>query len=590
MKTSLRKTLAFILTVFFLFHCSSIQVPEKPKEIQKGDLSYAKERAEYIVKKAMEKNSVYGGILLVVKGSDIIIKKGYGISNKSKNIPVNEKTLFQIGSISKVFTALGIMKLKEEGRLSLNDPVTKYIPELKMKKRNPNDRVPTVRNLMTHHSGLPSDLMNGFLTDQKTDEHTENFRSLGEKLENEHMANPPEKVHSYSNLAFGLLGLVIERASGKPLESYMREKIFLPIGMKSTSYVFLPNESYSKAYFGKEEREMLKIRDLGAGSLSTNLDDFSNFLIFINGDGKIGSREILKKSSFLEMTEPQNKNAVFDFGQITGLPFIFSIPFNDKIIIGHDGYLPPFVSSFIFSPQEKIAVFTSYNTALSSPSEGTGEILAEFIEAASGEKRKITDNDKAITVEKEKLQKFDGKYAALPGSFEFTADEGGYRTDKMLYLYPKADGTFGIKVRILGIKFGVEILKKLNFQFAENAGEKVFSMNYGNFSIMKGVQYTPSKIPDVWKKRKGKYEIINHSNYKVFQDPEISLNEDDGMIVFSTQLDIGAKGAFQVSLLPETDTTARTAGLGRYSGEVMYASQENGTEILNFDGYRFRKK
>ena len=590
MKTSLRKSFIFALTVFFLFQCSSIQVPEKPKEIQKGDLSYAKERAEYIVKKAMEKNSVYGGILLVAKGSDIIIKKGYGISDKSKNIPVNEKTLFQIGSISKVFTALGIMKLKEEGRLSLNDPVTKYIPELKMKKRNPNDRVPTVRNLMTHHSGLPSDLMNGFLTDQKTDEHTESFRSLGKKLENEHMANPPEKVHSYSNLAFGLLGLVIERASGKSLESYMREKIFLPIGMKSTSYVFLPNESYSKAYFGKEEREMLKIRDLGAGSLSTNLDDFSNFLIFINGTGKIGSREILKKSSFLEMTEPQNKNVAFDFGQSTGLPFIFSIPFNDKVIIGHDGYLPPFVSSFIFSPQEKIAVFTSYNTALSSPSEGTGEILAEFIEAASGEKKRTTDNDKAITVEKEKLQKFDGKYAALPGSFEFTADEGGYRTDKMLYLYPKSDGTFGIKVRILGMKFGVEVLKKMNFQFAENAGEKVFSLNYGNFSIMKGVQYTPSKIPDVWKKRKGKYEIINQSNYKVFQDPEISLNEDDGMIVFSAQLDIGAKGAFQVSLLPETDTTARTAGLGRYSGEVMYASQESGSEILNYDGYRFKKK
>ena len=160
----------------------------------------------------------------------------------------------------------------------------------------------------------------------------------------------------------------------------------------------------------------------------------------------------------------------------------------------------------------------------------------------------------------------------------------------MLYLYPKSDGTFGIKVRILGMKFGVEVLKKMNFQFAENAGEKVFSLNYGNFSIMKGVQYTPSKIPDVWKKRKGKYEIINQSNYKVFQDPEISLNEDDGMIVFSAQLDIGAKGAFQVSLLPETDTTARTAGLGRYSGEVMYASQEDGAEILNYDGYRFKKK
>ncbi|HMV80165.1 MAG TPA: serine hydrolase domain-containing protein [Leptospiraceae bacterium] len=590
MKTSFRRIFPPFFIILTFIQCSSLQVPEKPKEIQKGDLSYAKKRAEYIVQRAMEKNSVYGGLLLVAKGNEIIIKKGYGISDKSKNIPVSEKTLFQIGSISKVFTALGIMKLKEEGRLSLNDPVTKYIPELKMKKRNPEDRIPTVRNLLTHHSGLPSDIMNGFLTDQKTEEHTEKFRSLGKILENEHMANQPEKTHSYSNLAFGLLGLVIERAAGKSLDSYMREKIFLPIGMKSTSYVFLPNESYSKAYFGKEERDMLKIRDLGAGSVSTNLDDFSNFLLFINSEGRAGNGEVLKKSSFLEMTEPQNKNIVFDFGQSTGLPFIFSVPFNDKIIIGHDGYLPPFVSSFLFSPKEKIAVFTSYNTALSSPSEGTPEIMEEFLEAVSGEKKKPNDNDKIITIEKQTLQKFDGKYAAIPGSFEFTADEGGYRTDKMLYLYPKSDGTFGIKVRILGINLSVEALKKLNVQFAEHSGEKVFSMNYGNFSVMKGVQYTPKKLTDVWKKRKGKYEIINHSSYKVFQNPEISLNEDDGMIVFSTQLDIGAKGAFQISFLPETDTTARTPGLGRYAGEVMYITEENGKEILNYDGYKFRKK
>jgi CubicO group peptidase (beta-lactamase class C family) len=171
----------------------------------------------------------FHGALLVARDGQIVLSKGYGYADPQNKVPFTSETAFDVGSITKQFTAAAIMRLEMEGKLSTEDPITKYFDEVPEEKR-----AITLHHLLTHSSGLMSELGG----DYEVAPRDQVVRTM---LAMRPGAKPGGR-YRYSNGGYSMLAAIVEIASGQPYEQYLREKLFLPAGMKHTGYL-LPDWS-----------------------------------------------------------------------------------------------------------------------------------------------------------------------------------------------------------------------------------------------------------------------------------------------------------------------------------------------------------
>lgn len=165
----------------------------------------------------------YSGSLLVAKDGEIVLSSGYGLADRENRVPVTAETVFDIGSITKQFTAAAILKLEMEGRLSVNDPVSRWFPNVPADKQGM-----TLHHLLTHSSGL-RDVFGGDYEVAERD-------SLADVILASELQWAPGTRYDYSNSGYSLLATVVEKASGMPYEQYVREKLWAPAGMTRTGY------------------------------------------------------------------------------------------------------------------------------------------------------------------------------------------------------------------------------------------------------------------------------------------------------------------------------------------------------------------
>ncbi|MFK5958719.1 MAG: serine hydrolase [Lutibacter sp.] len=173
----------------------------------------------------------FNGSVLVVENGEVIYKKGLGLANMEWNIPNQPNTKHRLGSITKQFTSMLILQLVEQGKLSLNGKVSDYLPEYPKKSGNKI----TIHHLLTHSSGIPEYLMiPNFIKEKSRDQYTPTeFMSF---FKNSPLLFTPGKEFSYSNSGYFLLGIIIEKVTGKSYEQVLQENIFTPLKMNNTGY------------------------------------------------------------------------------------------------------------------------------------------------------------------------------------------------------------------------------------------------------------------------------------------------------------------------------------------------------------------
>jgi CubicO group peptidase (beta-lactamase class C family) len=165
----------------------------------------------------------FSGAFLVARGRDVILHEGYGLADRENRTPYAAGTVFDIGSITKQFTAAGILKLEEEGRLRVSDPISRFFTGV------PGDKQAiTIHHLLTHSAGLIGDFGNDYEVMPR------------DSLVGLALASPlqsvPGTLYAYSNAGYSLLGAIIEIASGTEYERYLHERLFVPAGMRQTGY------------------------------------------------------------------------------------------------------------------------------------------------------------------------------------------------------------------------------------------------------------------------------------------------------------------------------------------------------------------
>ncbi|MGH8623105.1 MAG: serine hydrolase domain-containing protein, partial [Burkholderiales bacterium] len=230
-------TSALILSAVLVAGCSAgrAQVDLRVESaIIRGRLG---QKADSILRAAAD--SGVAGVALLVGGGEILLRKGYGLANREKGVPFTPNTLIDFGSITKQFTAAGILALEADGALSVTDSIGRFFPTAPADKA-----VITIHQLLTQSSGMP----NGFAGDYVVMPRD----SLLTLAWQARLLFAPGKGYSYSNAGYSILGAIIEKASGRPYESYLHDRLFRPAGLRATGYV-LPRWDSSRVAHGYRE-------------------------------------------------------------------------------------------------------------------------------------------------------------------------------------------------------------------------------------------------------------------------------------------------------------------------------------------------
>ena len=394
-----------------------------------------------------------GAAVLVAQNGSVLLERGYGLANIGHRVAVTPETRFRIGSISKQFTAAAILKLQEEGKLSIDDKLSKFIADY------PRGDEVTVHHLLTHTSGIHSytgkpDFLDTVTVGVEPEPHIKSFK-------NDPYDFDPGKQWSYNNSGYFLLGYIIEKVSGQSYDKYLRQTFFEPLGMRDTGVheatAILDHEATGYSY---ENGRLSKALDWnmsragGAGALYSTVRDLYrwNEAVF---NGKVLSEASLKaaftpvKTAADDAAEPKEAGYGYGWGiqKLRGLREI-----------AHGGGLHGFVTFLLRLPQEHFTVAVLVNCAPPRPGTDPGGLahdIAEFYLADVLAPREIPKVDASVTPES--LDVVVGRYDYGTGVLTVTREGGklfAQLTGQPRFpIYPKSDTEFFWKVTEAEVKF-----------------------------------------------------------------------------------------------------------------------------------------
>lgn len=315
----------------------------------------------------IETQRTYRGIpglaIAVVHDQELVWSRGFGVADLTTKVPVTPSTIFRIASITKTFTATAIMILRDRGKLRLDDPVSLHLPWFTYKNRHADGPPVTIRQLLTHTSGLPREAAFPYWTDH-------NFPTREQMIAAFHEQESifePETRYKYSNLGMAILGEVIAAASGMTYDAFVTKNILQPLGMTGTSVY--PQEAVRARWATGYDRKMddgsrkavamLDSRGLvSAANISSTVEDLGRWASFHMLEGKNTPGQILKGSTLREMHRVQWVNRSWTGGAGLG----FSVSKGDgRQTYGHGGWVGGNRSQFTVSPKEKVAVIVMVN-------------------------------------------------------------------------------------------------------------------------------------------------------------------------------------------------------------------------------------
>lgn len=304
-----------------------------------------------------------GVSIAMVYDRDLIWVKGYGYADLEKKIPATPQTAYRIASLTKLFTATAILQLRDAGKLQLDDPVAEYLPWFRLKDTCQNSPVITIWHMLTHTSGLPREFETLYWDEM-------NFPEAGKFIKMFQEATtilPREKEIKYSNVAFAVLGHVIEAVSGEKYTDYIKSRILEPLGMTGTEVnprkdMLTLATGYKRRVPG-QPREVEPFIDLkgmtSLGNMASTVEDLAKFIALQFRDRQAGGSQILKGSTLREMQRVHWLNPDWKSGR--GLGWAVA-RIDDWVRIQHSGYVDGYISYIAAAPKEKFGVVVLTNS------------------------------------------------------------------------------------------------------------------------------------------------------------------------------------------------------------------------------------
>lgn len=385
-----------LLTLVFAFSTSWCQYlpPVFPDSDRAQRVMATQGFVENMLREFMKQRNAPGLVYGVILDGRLLYYGGFGVINLERGYKADPTSLFRIASMSKSITAVAILQLRDAGKLSLDDPASKYIPEMKNLRLLTSDSpVITIRHLLTHGSGLPEDNAWG---DRQLDATDAELRKL--MADGPSFSTPVGTEYEYSNVGFALLGQIVQVVSGMSFEEYTTRNIFEPLGMKNTvwEYSKAPGEKLALGYGWMEgKHEVIPLLHHGSygamGGLITSIEDFAKYVAMHLGawPARDGAETYpLRRSSLREMHHPwrfDRVNARFRYpnGRECAMASAYAYGLRwtqdcDGVVsVGHSGGLPGFGSNWTMLPQYGLAIMSFDNRTYG----GTATVNAAILDS-----------------------------------------------------------------------------------------------------------------------------------------------------------------------------------------------------------------
>ncbi len=584
-----------------------------------GGTSYEKTMTQMtsFIEEQMEKDQVTGLGIALVDEDRTVWARGFGYADEAQQIPATKDTLFEIGSNSKTMVAALVMQLVEAGRLHLNDPLEKHIPNFAMKKPlgsfpSPGGGV-TIRYMLNHHSGLPGDLFNGAFAVGKSDPKFNDY--LVAYLAGEYGDFPPGFLLAYSNTAYSLLADVVAAASGQSFQE-RSQAFFRDLGMDHTTFfresaAVPPHQS--KGYLMGQEYGPFYCNIPAAGSVLSSASDMAKYLKMVLAGGVGERNRVLSKETLSTMLTRTNGSVALDGDVSVGLGWFLSddpLTYAGRLCWHNGGTLLMMSHMEILRDHGLgVVVMTNSITGAAVAHDAAHKALQLALEEKKGlrpPKAPDPDPSPVVTWTDAQLDAVAGIYVTTTTGYDrLVREDGGLRWVENAHGAAARDGSGDV----LG-ETGRRLVPRANgwfsspdsqgeqFEFVEMEGRRVMISHTSTFKGLLAERYEPpADFSDAWKARRGIYDLVNlrEDDASRALPPEYGFNSftaefdiQDGLLVL--ELTQGLRKGMRYVIHPLSDTLGYLRGLGRNLGSSVQIISTGAGEELQLLGLRYRKR
>lgn len=356
--------------------------------------------------------------IALVDGDRVIWAAGFGFQDAARQKPAGANTIYRVGSVSKLFTDVGVMQLVEQGKLDLDAPVAKYLPDFK--PENPADAPITLRQLMTHRSGLLRESPVGNYFDDTSPSLADTVASLNQTK----LVYPPNTKTKYSNAGVAVAGYVLEYTQGAPFNAWLRQAVLEPLEMSDSDFELTPKIAAKLAdalMWTYDDRRFaapkFALGTAPAGNMYSSVLDLAKFVVAVNAGGSYGGKALLEPETLQAMIDPEQAEGGF------GIGFHLS-ELEGQRVVGHGGAVYGFSTQLAAMPEKNIGVVSV--SALDG-SNGVVERLANHALRsllAHKEGRPLPTLATSAPVDGERAKQLAGRYRADDKPLEIVHRDG----------------------------------------------------------------------------------------------------------------------------------------------------------------------
>jgi len=321
------------------------------------------------VSRAMKAEQLPGLAVCIVKNGRVVLMKGYGVCRHGGNEPVDENTLFMIGSNTKAFTGIALAKLDYEKKLSLNDPVTKWLPEFTLDNKLAGEQA-IIRDLLCHRLGFMT-FQGDFMYWKSNLSREDVIQKMG-RLK---AVYPFRTTYGYCNAGFLTAGEIIPKVTGMQWEDYIKESFFIPLGMTRTLAL---NSELTEAVNKASAHDIVQGKVLAvpycmidnlasAATISSSVSDMSKWVIMLLNNGMYGDTRIIPSKVIDEVKYPHTirgaNSGLYNKSHfiLYGLGFDLR-DYEGKLIVSHTGAVTGFLSSVTLVPEDSLGIVVLTNS------------------------------------------------------------------------------------------------------------------------------------------------------------------------------------------------------------------------------------
>jgi CubicO group peptidase (beta-lactamase class C family) len=558
----------------------------------------------------MKKYNDAGVSVALVDGDSTVWCEGFGFYNKQARTPVTGHTPFHIGSICKTFTGLAVMQLQEDGKLCIDSSYKKYVPQFSMRSLYTPAEAITIRNILTHHAGIPDFVKDKFAAKPPY------FSHVLDIVNRDYATFPPNTIFSYSNAGFSILGNLIESTSGGSYFDFIKSRILDPLEMNETGFAVDTNvpESVRLGYDTKgEEHTEMAVFDAPAGCIYSSANDMAHYIKAHLKWGTYHGRHVFDSTTLVQMMKVQNDSVFLDLGGPYGLAWRTYINSAGRSI-QHDGGTLYHRAELSISPECGLGVVMLSNSASGKPLLHVDYDIFNDALAVKGmapirvpqtgpknirhpERNFSLDQPRPAPVQftvpdSRVLRRLAGIYGTFGMYYTVTADSNALAVSIMgqhFYLLPIAKDDFISAAK--NDRAAIDRTTRFYFEVVNGNPVMIQIDKWGTHHLM-GEKITPQPLSTRWRHRFGAYRTDGVNPYQLFSN--FRMASQDGLLVMRANfnMEMGTTMGQEVTIPLKiiNDSLAVVWGYGRFSGQaVQFASAGGGGEVMRFLGFTCTK-